>query len=107
MTGRLVALILIALIVALQYGLWLGKGSWLRVWEIDRQIGDQRRVNERLAARNAALDAEVRDLKEGLGAIEERARSELGMVRHDEVFVQVLDVRRSSAGQAAASAQPR
>ena len=93
MTGRLVALLLIALIVALQYGLWLGKGSWLRVWEIDRQIGEQRRINERLAARNAALDAEVRDLKEGLGAIEERARSELGMVRYDEIFVQVLDTR--------------
>ena len=94
MVARVVALLLIGLIVALQYGLWLGKGSWLRVWEIDRQIAEQRRINERLSARNAALDAEVRDLKEGLGAIEERARNELGMVRHDEIFVQVLEAKQ-------------
>ena len=67
----------------------------------DRQIAEQRRINERLAARNAALDAEVRDLKEGLGAIEERARSELGMVRHDEIFVQVLDTRQPRGDRAA------
>jgi len=48
-------------------------------------------VNEHLGARNSALDAEVRDLKEGLGAIEERARNELGMVRHDEIFFQILE----------------
>jgi len=104
MAARVVALLLLGLIVVLQYGLWLGKGSWLRVWEIDRQIGEQRRVNERLGARNAALDAEVRDLKEGLGAIEERARSELGMVRYDEVFVQVLDTKPPVAPQLGASA---
>jgi cell division protein FtsB len=91
MAARLVALLLIGLIASLQYGLWLGKGSWLRVWELDRQIGEQQRTNETLSARNAALDAEVRDLKEGLGAIEERARSELGMIRSDEVFFQVLE----------------
>jgi len=90
MTARLVALLLIGVIAALQYGLWLGKGSWMRVWEIDRQIVAQRQTNEQLVARNAALDAEVRDLKEGLGAIEERARNELGMVRHDEIFFQIL-----------------
>ncbi|RPI47516.1 MAG: cell division protein FtsB [Betaproteobacteria bacterium] len=95
MAARVVALALIGLIVAMQYGLWLGRGSWLRVWEIDRQIAEQRRTNERLSARNAALDAEVRDLKEGLGAIEERARNELGMVRHDEIFFQVLEPKRS------------
>lgn len=91
MTARLVALLLVGVIVALQYGLWLGKGSWMRVWEIDRQIAAQRQINDRLAGRNASLDAEVRDLKEGLGAVEERARSELGMIRHDEIFFQVLD----------------
>ena len=101
MAARLVALLLIALIAALQYGLWLGKGSWLRVWEIDRSISEQRRVNERLALRNAALDAEVRDLKEGLGAIEERARNELGMIRHDEVFFQVLERAGGEAAPAA------
>jgi cell division protein FtsB len=91
MAARLVGVLLLALIALLQYGLWLGKGSWLRVWEIDRSIAEQRQTNDALAARNAALDAEVRDLKEGLGAIEERARNELGMIRRDEVFFQVLE----------------
>jgi len=81
---------LVTLVVAIQYPLWLGKGGWLRVRDIDRQIVAQRDLNARLQARNAALDAEVRDLKQGLEAIEERARSELGMIRHDEIFFQVL-----------------
>jgi cell division protein FtsB len=87
---RWLTLILVALIAALQYPLWLGKGSWLRVWEVDRQAAQQKEVNQKLRARNASLDAEVRDLKQGYGAIEERARSELGMVKRDEVFFQVL-----------------
>jgi cell division protein FtsB len=101
MTARLVAVLLIALIASLQYGLWLGKGSWLRVWEIDRKISEQRRINDRLATRNAALDAEVRDLKEGLGAIEERARNELGMIRSDEIFFQVLERAAGDGAQTA------
>lgn len=91
MATRLVAGLLITLIASLQYGLWFGKGSWLRVWELDRKIAEQQRINEASAARNGALEAEVRDLKEGLGAIEERARNELGMIRSDEIFFQVLE----------------
>jgi cell division protein FtsB len=101
MTARLVAVLLIALIASLQYGLWLGKGSWLRVWEIDRKISEQWHINDRLAARNAALDAEVRDLKEGVGAIEERARNELGMIRSDEIFFQVLERAAGDGAQTA------
>jgi cell division protein FtsB len=82
---------LVVLIVLIQYPLWLGKGSWFRVWEIDQQIRAQKETNARALGRNAALDAEVRDLKQGFEAIEERARNELGMIRHDEVFFQVLD----------------
>jgi cell division protein FtsB len=82
---------LAALIALLQYPLWLGKGSWQRVWEVDRQLTAQRETNLKLQSRNAALDAEVRDLKQGLDAIEERARSELGMVKQDEIFFQVLE----------------
>jgi cell division protein FtsB len=84
-------LCLVALLGLIQYPLWLGKGGWFRVWEVDQQIAAQREVNSKLKARNAALDAEVRDLKQGLDAIEERARSELGMVRQDEIFFQVLE----------------
>lgn len=90
MAARLVGALLLALLAALQYGLWFGKGSWPRVWDIDRKLEQQRAINDGLAARNGALDAEVRDLKEGFGAIEERARNELGMIRHDEIFFQVL-----------------
>jgi cell division protein FtsB len=88
---RLLTLVLIVLIVAIQTPLWFGKGGWLRVWELDRQLQAQREQNEKLRARNAALDAEVRDLKQGYDAIEERARSELGMIKHDEVFFQVVE----------------
>ena len=93
---KIVAVILGALIVLIQYPLWLGKGSWLRVWEVDRQIRAQRDTNRQLKTRNDALEAEVRDLKVGLEAVEERARSELGMIRHDEVFFQVLEAARST-----------
>lgn len=86
---RTLALIFVALIVALQYPMWLGKGGWLQVRELDRQLAAQRDHNEKLKARNEALDADVRDLKSGFEAIEERARSELGMVRSDEVFFQL------------------
>jgi cell division protein FtsB len=86
---RILAIIFAALIVALQYPMWLGKGGWLRVRELDRQVEAQKHVNAELQTRNAALDAEVRDLKQGLEAVEERARSELGMIRQDEVFFQL------------------
>jgi len=81
--------VLIAVIALLQYPLWLGKGGWLRVWDVDRQLAAQRQVNQALEARNAGLDAEVRDLKSGMDAVEERARYELGLVKNGEVFVQV------------------
>lgn len=86
---RILALIFVALVVALQYPMWLGKGGWLQVRELDRQLAAQREANAKLKARNEALDADVRDLKSGYEAVEERARSELGMVRNDEVFFQL------------------
>ena len=82
---------LLALVALLQYPLWLGKGGWLKVWEYDRQLQQQKEVTRKLEIRNAGLDAEVRDLKQGYDAIEERARFELGMVRQDETFVQIPD----------------
>jgi cell division protein FtsB len=86
---RILAGVFAALIVVIQYPLWLGKGGWLRVWDVDRQVEAQGAKNERLEIRNAALAAEVKDLKQGSDAIEERARYELGMVKNDEVFFQV------------------
>lgn len=88
---KALTLIFVILIALLQYPLWLGKGSWLRVWDLSRQLATQQEKNSALKARNETLDAEVRDLKSGSAAIEERARSELGMIKQDEVFYQVLD----------------
>jgi len=98
---KVLSLLLVVLIALIQYPLWLGKGSWFRVWEVDQQIKSQRDKNARLQTRNNILDADVRDLKQGLEAIEERARSELGMIKHDEVFFQLLE-----RGQGLPPAQP-
>jgi cell division protein FtsB len=86
---KALAAVLSALILLIQYPLWLGKGGWMRVWEVDRQLDAQHARNDGLEMRNGALAAEVKDLKQGFDAIEERARYELGMVKNDEVFFQV------------------
>ncbi len=86
---RWLSVALVALLVLLQYPLWIGKGGWLRVWDVDHQLQLQKENNKQLEIRNAGLDAEVRDLKQGYDAIEERARFELGMIKQDEVFVQI------------------
>lgn len=88
---RVLALVFAILIAALQWPLWVGKGGWLRVWQLDQQVQERKAQNVQLFERNNALEADVRDLKTGTDAIEERARNELGMVRQDEVFFQVLD----------------
>jgi cell division protein FtsB len=80
--------VLVALLVLLQYPLWFGKGGLLRVRDMERQVAAQREVNQSLETRNASQEAEVRDLKSGYEAIEERARYELGLVKEGEVFVQ-------------------
>jgi len=101
---RWLAVIFGVLILGLQYPMWLGKGGWLQVRETDRQLAVQREANLKLKARNAALDADVRDLKTGSEAIEERARSELGMIRSDEVFFQI---QPSTVAAPAPKAAPR
>jgi cell division protein FtsB len=88
------AFILVGILLALQYPLWIGKGSWTRVWDLDRSLAQQQAANAKLKARNDALDADVRDLKQGMEALEERARMELGMIRKDEVFYQVVPPSR-------------
>lgn len=92
-TMRWPLFLLAALLLFLQYPLWLGKGGWLRAWEVDARLTEQRNVNRALEQRNAALAAEVEDLKSGNEAIEERARFDLGLTRPGEIFVQVPDGR--------------
>ena len=88
---RLILIVLTALLVMIQYPLWLGKGGWLRVWDLSRQLDTALEKEQELRQRNEKLAGEVQDLKEGTGAVEERARYELGMVKDGEIFVQVLD----------------
>ncbi len=87
---KTLSLILAGILLALQYPLWIGKGSWMRVRELDNALAQQRFINASLKARNDALDADVKDLKQGMEALEERARMELGMVKKDETFYQVV-----------------
>ena len=87
---KILACTLAGFILVLQYPLWFGKGGWLRVWSLERQVLEQKQTNAGLAQRNGALDAEVRDLKQGFEAIEERARYELGLIKQDETFFQVV-----------------
>jgi len=88
---RLIILCLTVLLVLIQYPLWLGKGGWFRVWDLDMQVQQAQKKNAELKARNAKLESEVQDLKQGTGAVEERARYELGMIKQDEIFIQLLD----------------
>ena len=82
---------LLVLFITLQLSLWVGEGSLAEVYQLEKQIEKQQVENKRLSERNAALEAEVRDFKQGLGAIEERARNELGMIKKDETFFQVIE----------------
>jgi len=86
---RWITLLLLGLLLAVQYPLWWGRGGMLKVRELEHQVEQQQSVNAALRERNEQLEGEVRDLVKGLQAVEERARYDLGMVRPDEVFVQI------------------
>ncbi len=95
--------LLIVLLLLLQYRLWFGDGSIQEVWRLNKQADQTKAELQRLRSRNQALEAEVADLKSGLDAIEERARSELGMIDEDETFYQFV---REQAGTGAAAINP-
>ncbi len=86
-----VFLLLFFLFLYLQYSLWIGRGSLPSAWRLQEQISAQKLQNKQLKERNEALAADVHDLKKGLAAIEEKARNELGMIKKDEVFFQVIE----------------
>jgi len=88
---KVIIAVLGALFLILQYSLWFGEGSLPNAWRTDRQITAQKAENQTLAERNQELEAEVVDLKGGLDAVEERARSELGMIGKNETFYQVVE----------------
>jgi cell division protein FtsB len=90
---KVAAIVLGVCLVLLQYRVWASPEGARAVWQLRSAVAQQERENEGLAQRNAQLKAEVKDLKEGLGALEERARHDLGMVGSRESFYQVVDSR--------------
>ncbi len=88
---RWLLLTLLLMLAGLQYRLWFGEANLREVWLLEEQIEQQRIENARLIERNKRLEAEVRDLKQGLAALEERARSEMGMVQEGETFFQLIE----------------
>jgi cell division protein FtsB len=89
MGNRLVPLVLFALLAIVQAQLWFGPGSLPHVSELRQELAQQKQANEDARRRMEQLSAEVNDLKEGLNMVEERARHELGMVKANEIFVQI------------------
>jgi cell division protein FtsB len=94
---RMLPLLVVAMLIAIQFPLWLGKGGWMHVRDLEQQVAAQNRSNAALEARNERLAAEVKDLKEGADAVEERARYELGMLKDGELFVQIVDASQKAA----------
>ena len=88
---RYVALLLLILLLALEVKLWTGDWSMREVWRLRERVSEQKQENQKLKQRNEALSAEVQDLKNGNEAVEERARSELGLVKPGETFYQVVE----------------
>ena len=84
-------ILLLLVLAGLQYRLWFGSGSWEQIVYLQREIEQQKLVNQGLSDRNAILENEVRDLKNGMGSIEERARSELGLIKDGETFYLFVD----------------
>lgn len=90
MGSRIATVVLLVLLAAVQGQLWLGRGSLLQVGSMQQQLRHQNDANDAAAESNQRLASEVKDLREGLDMVEEKARSELGMVKPDEVFVQYM-----------------
>jgi cell division protein FtsB len=83
--------VMVVLILMLQVRLWVGEGSFAQVWDLEKTIAEQKQENDLLAARNERLYAEVRNLRSGEGAIQERARTNLGLIAEGETFFLVVD----------------
>ena len=103
---RLATVVLLVLLGLVHAELWVGQGGVPRVSELERRLAQQRVDNEAARARNDRLQAEVLDLKEGLEMVEERARHELGMIKADEILVQIAAAPLAGAAAAGAGARP-
>jgi cell division protein FtsB len=81
---------LVVLLIAIQYPLWIGKGGWLHVYQMDKEVQSQEAINRELENRNNKITGDVNDLRQGTRAVEERARIEHGMVKESETMVQIV-----------------
>lgn len=106
MLMKILVSILLVLLLMLQYRLWVGDGSLAEVWQLRREITAQEAENQRLLERNRVLEAEVRDLKKGVKAIEERARNELGMIRKNETFYQIVGPKEDATKPPRSASDP-
>lgn len=91
---RWILVLLVLALIGLQYRLWFGEANVREIIALKNAISEQQQANEKLLERNRRLEAEVQDLKKGLAALEERARSEMGMIRKDETFIQLIEPRQ-------------
>lgn len=89
---KIIRYALLGLLLALQYPLWFGNGGILAFWQLQREASAYKAEIAQLRSRNRTLEAEVLNLKQGLEAIEERARNELGMVKKGETFYQIIEL---------------
>ena len=94
---KIIAFVLLFLLIWLQYKIWLQDGGIPEVIELQQEVAEVKTEVQQLQERNSSLDAEVKDLKKGLDAIEERARSEMGMIKQDEVYYQVIEPKQAES----------
>lgn len=94
---KIIALVLLSLFLWLQYKIWLQDGGIPEVLQLQQEVADVKTEVKQLQDRNLSLDAEVKDLKKGLDAIEERARSEMGMIKKGEIYYQVIEPKTDEA----------
>lgn len=92
---RWILILIVIILIGLQYRLWFGQGSWEQIVSLNRELQQQRLFNQRLRARNQVIENEVRDLKSGLESVEERARSELGLIKEGETFYLLIDQEKN------------
>jgi len=91
---RWILILLLIMLAGLQYRLWIAQGSWADVATLERDLEEQKILNARLNERNEVLEKEIRDLKTGLSGVEERARSELGLIKEGETFYLIVEDKK-------------
>ena len=96
---RWLILLLVILLLGLQYRLWIGQGSWAEITALKRELEKQSVINDGLRQRNKILETEIRDLKSGMDSVEERARSELGLIKENETFYLIVDKDRNDSAK--------